>query len=118
MRTTITTTVPFFAGHVIPGHSTCGRQHGHDWSVAVSLESSLNPQDGLVVEHGAFQHAVEELVAEFNGRNINDLLPGVLPTPEGIAQYVHERLVFEYPVTKVTVVMSRSISATVEWPSR
>lgn len=79
----------FSASHKIDGDAICGRQHGHTWSVEVTVE-------GTYVDHQALSTAVRGVADELDLRDINSLVSSIIPNPEGVAAYFRERLLFEF----------------------
>lgn len=119
MRALVTVSGGFEASHVVADHSTCGRGDGHAWTVeATLLESDIGPLSKMVVDHGEFRAALIAVLSEFDHRNLNDMLPGVVTTPEGIAAYVHERLILNWPWVTMVSVSAGPYRAVLEWPLR
>lgn len=88
----------FEASHQVPGHSVCGERHGgHVWKVVVGVEGGLDPKTIQVVDHADLAKALHRVVREIRGRHLNDMLPGVIPTPEGVGLYIRERMILEWP---------------------
>lgn len=108
MQYTSTVVDRFEAAHHIDEHSVCGGNHGHDWSIAVTVAGGLDPKEIYVVDSGELAAALRNVVDEFRGRDLNDMLPGVVTTPEGVGLYVRERLILDWPrIINVTVTMGR-----------
>lgn len=118
MRATATVRDGFSASHVVQNHSTCGKLHGHRWSIEVTFEGPLSPQSGMVVDHGELGQALRDVCVEFDRRDLNGMLPGVVPVPEGIAGYVRERLLLAFPGIVAVTVDCDGYAATLEWPLR
>lgn len=100
------------ASHMINGHPKCGRLHGHNYKIVVSIEGSLN-QRGMVMDFGDLDAIVKPLIDEmdhytfFSKSNIvaepelYELckrkgwaveLPVENATAEEIASYIHSRV--------------------------
>jgi 6-pyruvoyl-tetrahydropterin synthase len=104
----------FEASHHVEGHSTCGGNHGHEWEVLVTVSGGLDPKKVYVVDHGALAHDLFVVVDEFRNRDLNDMLPGVITTPEGLGLYIRERLILDWPrIVMVEVRMSRWAATTI-----
>jgi 6-pyruvoyl-tetrahydropterin synthase len=87
----------FEGGHVLDGHSLCGKgPHGHSWTVTATVEGTT-ARSGLVVDPADFRAALAAVTDELDGREIVDMAPGIVPSPEGVAAYVAERLLLAYP---------------------
>jgi 6-pyruvoyl-tetrahydropterin synthase len=106
----------FQAEHLVTGHSRCGGwRHGHRWAITVTLGGGLDPKNIMVVDHGVFRAALDRIVDEFADRDLNDMLPAIVTTPEGIGLYVIERLILDWPtLTGITVDMGDRVSVHVE----
>lgn len=115
MRHTTTAHVTFEASHIVIDHSMCGRNHGHQWDVAVTVEGGLDPKKILVVDHGELLLSLQRVIREVADRDLNDMLPGVITTPEGIALYIRERLSLEWPrIVRIEVEMGPSVWVALE----
>lgn len=105
----------FDAPHQVIDHSICEGRHAHRWTVSATVEGGLDPKKVLVVDHGELRLALDRVVNEVRNRDLNDMLPGVVTTPEGLAIYLRERLVLDWPrLVEVTVDMGDEISVKVE----
>lgn len=119
VRARATVTDGFSASHRTDEPQSCQSLHGHDWTVEVSIEGEISPKTHTVGEINALHHALAVVCRELRFRDLNDMLPGVPATAEGIAAYIHERLVLEFPtLTRVSVSMGRLYTATLEWQRR
>lgn len=118
MRATSTARNHFSASHIVDGHSVCGKLHGHRWAVDVTVEGQISPKTGYVVDHGELAEALQSVVDELDRRDLNAMLPGVVPVPEGVAGYIRERLLFWFPSITSVMVRADSYEATLEWPLR
>lgn len=103
MKTTIAHRARFSTAHQIDGDFFCGkRMHGHDWYAEVIVAGAPDPLTGSINTKAPMflVDSVEELDLKF----ANDMLPGLFPTPEGIAGWLFERLQLECPgLLSVTV---------------
>ena len=113
MKTTIRHRALFNAAHKIDGDFFCGmRLHGHDWFAEAVVYGMPDPLTGSINTKAPMflQASVEELDLKF----ANDMLPGLFPTPEGIAGWLFERLQLECPGLLSVTVGFTGHSATVE----
>lgn len=93
---TIEKEIDFEASHILngltPGHK-CGRMHGHNYKVFVTLKSYKLDDCGFVMDFGVISTLVKEW---FDHRHINDVLEknGIKsnPTAEVIAQTILEQI--------------------------
>lgn len=119
MRHTTSVRRVFEAGHHVPGHSICGWQHGHRWTITATVAGGLDPKKVLVVDHGDLRRALDRICDEVADRDLNVMLPGIVSTPEGIALYIAERLTLDWPgLTAIQVEMGESVTATITMESR
>lgn len=99
-----TAAAEFSASHVVPGHTRCGRLHGHRWRIVVSMEAGQDPTTGELHRVPQLANAVEAICAEADREHVNDMFPASSPTPAGVALSVRERLILDFPkITKVQV---------------
>lgn len=119
MRHTTTVRETFEAAHRIPDSRMCRDGHGHRWTVEVTVAGTLDPKKVFVVDHGDLLAALGSIISEFALRDLDDMLPGVRSTPEGLAMYIRERLALNWPgIVRVNVGMGDSVSVGVEWDVR
>lgn len=112
MKITVTHRAPFNAAHQVDGDFYCGKHtHGHDWFAEATVI-------GEVTKGGSIETSmpvrVQATVEELDLKLANDMLPGVHPTPEGIANWLFERLRLECPGLVSVTVGFTGHSATVE----
>lgn len=113
LKTTITHRELFNAAHKIDGDFFCGnRTHGHDWYAEVVIFGEPSRETGQITT-GA-PSLLASMVGELDLKLANEMLPGVHPTPEGIAGYLFERLRLECPGLVAVTVGFTGHSATVE----
>lgn len=118
MRASATVQATFAASHTVKDHPVCGRRHGHAWVVSVTAEAPISPKTGSVVDTAGLSTALAFLAVELGHRDIDDMLPGVVSTPEGIAVWVRERLLLAYPNITVVTVSNGDYTASVAWDLR
>ena len=85
----------FSAAHFIPDHPKCGKMHGHNYRVEVSLESSQLDKMGFVMDYADLKRYLGNVINPLDHTLLNDSLPsGALPpTAEHISQYITESLI-------------------------
>jgi 6-pyruvoyltetrahydropterin/6-carboxytetrahydropterin synthase len=104
----------FESGHIISGDPECGRIHGHRYSVEVEASLKFDPAKRQTNDTAPLQHAVREICRELDRRSINEMIPGISPTPDGIAAWFIERLILAFPrIRRVTVSESPHCAFTV-----
>jgi|YelNatPaOPRAMG01_1025707.scaffolds.fasta_scaffold08359_4 6-pyruvoyltetrahydropterin/6-carboxytetrahydropterin synthase len=55
----------FSAAHVMIGHRRCGRLHGHDYAISVSLEGEPDA-DGVIIDFGELKELVRGIAMELD----------------------------------------------------
>ena len=94
----------FSAAHVLTGHPTCGKLHGHSFLVRVMVQGDPDPDIfNFVVDPKVFHERLDALVAELANRHLNEMMPGVIPSAQGIAIWFWERLALQYQLDEVKV---------------
>jgi 6-pyruvoyltetrahydropterin/6-carboxytetrahydropterin synthase len=72
--------------------------HGHTYTCAVTIEGSIDPMTGMVIDLGELDRILEaEVVSRFDHRNINLDVPefaegGLIPTGENLARFIFDRV--------------------------
>ena len=72
----------FDAAHFLPGHPTCGKIHGHTWTVDVELQGPLGPE-GMVFDFARLKEVMDQVLKNYDHSNLNDFV--TRPTCEIIA---------------------------------
>ncbi len=84
--------------HLLPGHSKCGRLHGHTYRVQVVVDGRLS--EGMVLDFAELKSQVRSVLARYDHRHWNDFLD--YPTVENICQRladeIAERLEFPFSI--------------------
>lgn len=80
------------AGHSISGHPRCKHQHGHDWTVSVTVKGipDIDAASNVSARLDAF-------IDEIWGKNLNDLNPAGSHDTSGVALWAWERLAMVVP---------------------
>lgn len=103
----------FNASHTVERGEVCGvRLHGHDWYAEITVEGHPDPQTGEVETEAI--HRLRSLLAEIHERDLNAMLVGAHPTPEGVAMWLLERMRLHCPGLASVTVGFTGHSATVE----
>ena len=110
MRTTVRRRLPFSAAHTA---RVCGKRlHGHDWFAEVVVAGEPDRDTGSL-DARAFDE-LELHVAGLDTESLDDVLPGVHPTPEGVAAWLLEQLRLASPGLVAVTVGFIDREATVE----
>lgn len=80
------------AGHSISGHPRCKHQHGHEWTISITIKGipDVDAQVNMAKHFDAF-------ASEIDGKSLNDLNPAGSPTTYGLALWAWERLAMVIP---------------------
>lgn len=113
MRYSVTVLAYFDSSHRLPD-PPCNRLHGHRWLVEVEVGGDMGPRKIPNVERQALLAELHKLVSELDGRDLNEMLPVVPPTPENLAIQFMERLRLNWPrIARVTVAQDESTRTTI-----
>ena len=81
----------FEAGHYLPGHPKCGTQHGHSWSLKISIEGQVK-ENGMIMDFSELKGLVDFYVLNYlDHKNLNDQFQFV-PTCENLAIWIWSQL--------------------------
>jgi len=111
----LTVEYEFEAAHYLPhvpvGHK-CGRVHGHNYSVVLTLRGPVKKPQSWVIDFADVDAAWGSLVFEkLDHQKLNDVVGLENPTAELLAWWIYWRLRDRLPVVKVTVWETRRYSA-------
>lgn len=110
LKTRVTFTRTFSSAHT---SVDCGpRIHGHDWTAQVTVGGVVDFETGSIDTDAGT--SLSMLVAGFDNENLDVVLPGVYPTPEGIAAWLAEQLRLDNPGLVSVTVGFAGRSATME----
>jgi len=99
---TISKRFSFDASHHLEGLPTshkCGRVHGHTYVIELVLQSDVLIAPGFVVDYGKLVPFKEYLDAQFDHRDLNEVIQPVQPTAENIARLCFEWCKARWPET-------------------
>lgn len=60
----------FSSAHRIEGHPKCGRMHGHNYRVTVTLQGAINNDTGMVIDFGLVDEMVKPIIDAMDHRYI------------------------------------------------
>jgi 6-pyruvoyltetrahydropterin/6-carboxytetrahydropterin synthase len=89
----------FSAAHAIRMAGQVEPLHGHDWRVSVRVRGERLDGDGLLCDFHALERAVDEVIAPFRNRSLNDTPPfdRTNPTAELVARHIGDALAPRIP---------------------
>ena len=116
----VTIETGFSGAHVLRGYEgKCGRLHGHNWKVAVTVAAERLDAVGMGLDFSRLKAETREVLTQVDHTNLNEVFPftELNPTAENIARWVWEMLEKRLEprslaVTRVRVWESESASAT------
>jgi 6-pyruvoyltetrahydropterin/6-carboxytetrahydropterin synthase len=116
----VTIETGFSGAHVLRGYKgKCGRLHGHNWKVQVTVAAERLDDVGMGLDFSRLKEETRAVLAQVDHSHLNEVFPftELNPTAENIAKWVWEMLgkrldSTALEVTKVTVWESESAAAT------
>lgn len=99
---TISKEFHFSASHVLrelPLDHPCGRMHGHNYIVVIELSAPPDQlsKAGFVRDFGELDVVKSWIDAEIDHRHLNDVLGGLNPSAEQIAQWIFDNWKEKFP---------------------
>ena len=91
----ITQAFAFEAAHYLPNvpeSHRCRRMHGHSYRVELSLEESIDPHSGFVVDFFEVEATFAPILAMLDHQCLNDIEGLENPTAELIATWIWDRI--------------------------
>ena len=109
----------FSSAHYIPNHPKCGKLHGHNYKVVVTLELLQYSENQLVIDFGHLKDILRSILQKLDHRTLNDIIS--FPSAENIALYIFakfeaelDRKMLPARVHRVEVFETEKYSAVVE----
>lgn len=100
----ISATHAFDAGHSVEGIPDCQHEHGHRFSITVTSQARIDPLRGSVPSLYELGHELELTCGELEGKSLNKMMSGSVPTGPHLALWVLERVAVNFPkITRVEV---------------
>ena len=89
--------VKFSAAHTIKGHPKCGRMHGHNYKVVVTLSADTLDKNGMIMDFSEVKKVVHMVIDKLDHVYLNDVLKVDTVTAEYLAKYIYDKLVLRLP---------------------
>ena len=89
--------VKFSAAHTIEGHPKCGRMHGHNYKVVVTLSADTLDKNGMIMDFSDVKKVVHMVVDKLDHTYLNDVLKVDFVTAEYLSKYIYDKLVLRLP---------------------
>lgn len=103
--------------HGLPDDHPCGRVHGHNYIVRVTIEGREPNEHGFIVDYNDLKPFGRWLDDHLDHRHLNDVLP-MQPSAENMARWLTERVTETIPMpdgVKVSVAVSETPKTWAEW---
>lgn len=99
---TISKEFHFSASHILnelPENHKCARMHGHNYVVALELSAPPEKLDkaGFIRDYGELEIVRSWIDGNIDHRHLNDVLDGLNPSAEHIAQWIFDHWKVEFP---------------------
>lgn len=91
----VTIETGFSGAHVLRGYTgKCGRLHGHNWKVVVTLATDRLDDVGMGVDFAKLKEETRAILAQVDHTCLNEVFPftELNPTAENIAKWLWEML--------------------------
>ena len=108
----------FDAAHALRGHEgPCENLHGHTWKVQVSLKGEKLNKIGLLEDFKAIKKELEEILAEFDHKLLNDLKPFETenPSSENLARIIFKKMKVKCKALSKVLVWESHTSCAAYW---
>jgi len=109
----------FAAAHAIVMRGIRESMHGHDWDIRVTVSGPALDPDGLLCDFHALERTLEDAIAPFRNRTLNEIPPfdRVNPTAENLAEFVALEVGARLPhgVVVRTVEVEEAPDCTARW---
>lgn len=96
----VTKTVTFDSAHYLSEYDgPCRRNHGHRFSLEVTVSGSIDPFTGMVLDFNSLSEILKGVVRTFDHHCLNDAAPELAwrPTAEIMSVFIWECLVHHLP---------------------
>ncbi len=91
------------ASHTLP-NPPCDKRCGHTWQVYVRIQGDPDPDISMMIAPEAEARAyIWKVLAEVDHRDMNDMIKPAIPSVNGFAAWIWERLALEYKLDEVRV---------------
>ena len=91
----------FSARHILnwlKNDHPCKRLHGHNYVITFYFKSEELNEVGFVIDYRDLDPIKKYLDDVFDHRHLNDIMPGVNPTAENIAKFLHDTFKAQFPL--------------------
>jgi 6-pyruvoyltetrahydropterin/6-carboxytetrahydropterin synthase len=104
---TITKEFHFSASHCLnhlPKEHPCSRTHGHNYIVIVEIQNDMKDDYDFVIDYRKLDPIKDYIDNHLDHQHLNDVLDGVIPTAENIAELLYYRFNRMFPHLKAVTI--------------
>jgi len=95
---TVTKEFWFCASHELPGHPTCGVNHGHNYKVEVTFQGE--DYEDMVIDFKRIKEVVKPIIDQLDHSYLNNQIP--FPTAENTAKWIYYQIVHQVASSEVS----------------
>jgi len=92
--------VDFSAAHHLLEYEggKCEQQHGHNWTVEVTVKGELLDKSNILVDFKALKKDLREILSELDHKDMNEIksFEGESPSSEFLANYIYYKMKEKY----------------------
>jgi len=106
VRYTVYKEQDFSAAHFLREyHGACEQLHGHNYRVRVYAACDELDPEGMVIDFAALKQAIQDVIARFDHRLLNEIAPfnEINPTLEHLARHICEEVAIRLDDDRVTI---------------
>ena len=86
---TVTKEFWFCASHELPGHPTCGVNHGHNYKVEVTFQG-VDVGEDMVIDFKKIKEVVKPIIDQLDHSFLNKQI--IMPTAENTAKWLYYQI--------------------------
>ncbi|MHA1990848.1 MAG: 6-pyruvoyl trahydropterin synthase family protein [Candidatus Hodarchaeales archaeon] len=83
-------TINIAASHSLKGHPKCGKMHGHNYNITVTVEGEDYTSDGMVIDFGELKNIMNSVIGKYDHMHIGRLPDGWQGNPDHIIEVPFE----------------------------
>ena len=83
-------TINIAASHSLKGHPKCGRMHGHNYNITVTVEGKETASNGMLIDFGDLKNILSNVLGRYDHMHIGRLPDGWQGNPDHIIQVPFE----------------------------
>ena len=101
------------ASHSLKGHPKCGRMHGHNYKVTVTIAGPELNRQGMLMDFGIVKEILNEVVGRFDHMHIGNLPEGWTSNPSHVIdvpfEYTSSENLAKYWATEIQERLEKSL---------